>query len=49
MAKTILEFEKPIVALEKKIEEMREVVNELDMHDEIDALEHKVDDLRRSV
>lgn len=49
MAKTILDFERPIVELEQKIEEMRRVVDELDIAPEIDALERKVDDLRSSV
>lgn len=49
MAKTVLDFEKPIVELEQKIEEMRRVVDELDIAPEIDALERKVDDLRSSV
>ncbi len=49
MAKTVLEFERPIIELENKIAEMREVVLDLSLNDEIDALENKVDDLRRSV
>jgi acetyl-CoA carboxylase carboxyl transferase subunit alpha len=49
MAKTILDFEKPIVALEQKISEMRDVVQDLEMEGEICALESRVDELRRSV
>jgi acetyl-CoA carboxylase carboxyl transferase subunit alpha len=49
MAKTILEFEKPIIELEKKIEEMRQVGEDLEISQEINALEEKIDDLRRSV
>jgi acetyl-CoA carboxylase carboxyl transferase subunit alpha len=49
MAKTVLDFEKPIIELEKKISEMREVVQDLTFNDEIDALERRVEDLRRSV
>ncbi len=49
MAKTVLEFEKPIVALEQKIAEMRDVVQDLEMDGEIGALESRVDELRRSV
>jgi acetyl-CoA carboxylase carboxyl transferase subunit alpha len=49
MANTVLDFEKPILELEKKIAEMREVVDELNMHKEIEALEKKVDELRTSV
>ena len=35
MAKTVLEFEKPIVELENKIEEMKKYQNSLDISDEI--------------
>lgn len=49
MAKTVLEFEKPIIELEKKIEEMRHVGEDLQISTEINALEEKIDDLRRSV
>lgn len=49
MAKTILEFEKPIVELEKKISEMRQVVQDLEFSDELAALETRVDHLRRSI
>ncbi len=49
MAKTVLEFEKPIIELEKKIAEMRDVVQDLTFDNEIDALERRVEDLRRSV
>jgi len=49
MANTVLEFEKPIVELEKKIAEMRDVIDDLGITDEIDALENRVDELRRSV
>lgn len=49
MAKTVLEFEKPIVELEKKISEMRQVVQDLEFSDELAALETRVDHLRRSI
>ncbi len=49
MPKTVLEFEKPVIELEQKIAEMRAVVQDLSLNDEIDALERKVDELRRSV
>jgi acetyl-CoA carboxylase carboxyl transferase subunit alpha len=49
MAKTILDFERPIVDLEQKIVEMREVIDDLELTDEIDALEKRVDELRASV
>ena len=41
MAKTVLEFEKPIVELENKIEEMKKYQNSLDISDEIKSLEEK--------
>ncbi|MES2766452.1 MAG: acetyl-CoA carboxylase carboxyltransferase subunit alpha [Bacteroidota bacterium] len=43
---TILDFEKPIVELEKKITEMRTLAGTLDIEREIEDLEKKVDDLR---
>ncbi len=46
MAKMILEFEKPIFELEQKIEEMKALSEELDISDEINKLEEKVDELR---
>jgi acetyl-CoA carboxylase carboxyl transferase subunit alpha len=49
MAKTVLEFEKPIVELEQKIEEMRRVIDDMEITPDIDALESKVNDLRSSV
>ncbi|HOJ05857.1 MAG TPA: acetyl-CoA carboxylase carboxyltransferase subunit alpha [Bacteroidota bacterium] len=49
MPKTVLEFEKPVIELEQKIAEMRAVVQDLSLNEEIDALESKVDELRRSV
>lgn len=49
MAKTILEFEKPIVELEQKIAEMRDMLPEVDISPEIRSLEKRVDDLRRTV
>ncbi|MDT8325152.1 MAG: acetyl-CoA carboxylase carboxyltransferase subunit alpha [Bacteroidota bacterium] len=49
MAKTVLDFERPIVELEQKIMEMRRVIDDLELTDEIDALERRVDDLRASV
>jgi acetyl-CoA carboxylase carboxyl transferase subunit alpha len=47
--KLILDFEKPIVELEKKIEEMRSLTGELDISNEIEYLENKVNDLRVDV
>jgi len=49
MAKVILDFEKPVVELEQKIEEMRKYSENLDIAEEIQTLEKKVDQLRRSV
>jgi acetyl-CoA carboxylase carboxyl transferase subunit alpha len=49
MLRTVLDFEKPIIELEKKIAEMREVVQDLSFNDEIAALERRVEELRRSV
>ncbi len=49
MAKTILEFEKPIIELEQKIEEMRKYSDSLDIEGEIRSLEEKVQQLRKTV
>lgn len=46
-----LEFERPIVELEQKIEELRRVgtSSDLNLSDEIGRLQHKISDLTRSV
>jgi len=44
-----LEFEKPIIELEQKIEEMRNLSDSLDISNEINKLEKKVNELRSSV
>ncbi len=49
MAKLVLEFEKPVIELEQKIEEMRKYADNLDIADEISTLEKKVDQLRESI
>jgi len=49
MAKTILNFEKPIIDLEQKIEEMRKYSDSLDINNEIKMLEEKVHQLRKSI
>lgn len=49
MPKTVLDFERPIIDLENKIEEMRKLADSLDISDEIASLEKRVDELRRSV
>ncbi len=49
MAKGTLEFERPVIELEQKIEEMRKYADNLDIADEIAKLEKKVDQLRESI
>lgn len=49
MAKNILEFEKPIFELEKKIEEMKKLEDNLDIKNEIDTLEEKVNLLKKNI
>ncbi len=49
MAKYTLEFEKPILELEKKIEEMKKLNETLDIGDQINLLDSKVDELRLSI
>lgn len=49
MAKTILDFERPVYDLEQKIEEMRKYSDSLDLVDEILKLEDKVKQLRESI
>lgn len=49
MAKYVLEFERPIVELEEKIAEMRSMSDQLDIGDEIEVLEQKVERLRGSI
>lgn len=49
MSKNVLEFEKPIIELEQKIEEMRVLSDSLDISNEISKLEKKVNELRTSV
>ncbi len=49
MPKAVLDFEKPIVELEQKIEEMRKYSGSLDIADEIKHLEEKVNQLRQNV
>ncbi len=49
MAKVVLEFEKPILELEQKIDEMRKYADNLDISEEIKTLEKKVDQLRQNV
>ncbi|MGQ9819997.1 MAG: acetyl-CoA carboxylase carboxyltransferase subunit alpha [Candidatus Kapaibacteriales bacterium] len=48
-SKYLLEFEKPIYELEKKIEEMKSLNQIIDIKDEIEKLQAKVDELRLSI
>ena len=47
--KFILEFEKPIIELEKKVEEMRSMSEIIDIQPEIKFLEKKIEDLRLQI
>ncbi len=49
MGKVVLDFEKPVVELENKIDEMRKLSDNLDIADEITTLEKKVSQLRENV
>ncbi len=49
MAKNILDFEKPIIELENKIEEMRKLEGHLDISSEIKTLEEKVNQLKKNI
>ncbi len=49
MAKTILDFEKPIVELEAKLEEMKRLSDKMNIEDEIIKIEEKVNQLKESV
>jgi acetyl-CoA carboxylase carboxyl transferase subunit alpha len=49
MAKVVLDFEKPIFELEQKIEEIRNLSEDVDVSDEIKTLEKKVNQLRENV
>lgn len=49
MANTILEFERPVIDLEQKIDEMRKMSDSLDISAEINKLELKINDLRKNI
>ncbi len=49
MAKNVLDFEKPIIELEKKIDEMRKYEGRLNISDEIKTLEEKVLELKKDI
>ncbi len=44
-----LEFEKPLIELEQKIEEMKKMSDNLDISEEISKLESKVNELRKNI
>ncbi len=49
MPKTILDFEKPIIELEQKIQEMKKLSDTLDIEEEIKSLEEKVQQLQDQI
>jgi len=49
VARVVLDFEKPVIELEQKIEEMRKYGDNLDITKEINNLEQKVQQLRDSI
>lgn len=49
MANYILDFERPVLELEEKIAEMRDMSSQLDIAEEIEVLEQKVERLRSSI
>lgn len=49
MSKYVLEFEKPILELEQKIDEMKQYSHEIDISNEINKLERKINELRTQV
>jgi acetyl-CoA carboxylase carboxyl transferase subunit alpha len=49
MAKTILDFEKPVYDLEAKIDEMKKLDSDIDLKDEIANLEKKVVHLKKDI
>jgi acetyl-CoA carboxylase carboxyl transferase subunit alpha len=49
MAKIVLEFEKPILELEQKIEEMKKLSDTIDLGEEITTLEKKIVHLRENI
>lgn len=49
MAKTVLDFEKPIVELEERLEEMKKASEGLDIENEIKRIESKVQSLKANV
>ncbi len=49
MAKTVLDFEKPIVELEAKLQEMRRLSDKMDIENEIIKIEEKVKQLKEGI
>jgi acetyl-CoA carboxylase carboxyl transferase subunit alpha len=49
MAKTVLEFEKPIVELEAKLEEMKRLSDKVNIENEITKIEEKVRELKEGI
>ncbi len=49
MAKTILDFEKPIAELEAKLEEMKRLSDKMDIGNEINKIEEKVKQLKEGI
>lgn len=49
MAKVVLEFEKPIYELEQKIDEIKNLSDNVDVSDEVKTLEKKVRQLRENI
>lgn len=49
MARTVLEFEKPIFELESRIEELRALTSAEGLSDEIEALEKRAEEQRREI
>ncbi|RCK72896.1 MAG: Acetyl-coenzyme A carboxyl transferase alpha chain [Ignavibacteriae bacterium] len=49
MAKTILDFEKPIIELEQKVEEMRKLGESIDLKKEIKNLESKLEEMKKNI
>jgi acetyl-CoA carboxylase carboxyl transferase subunit alpha len=49
MAKNTLDFEKPIVELENKIDEMKKYEGQLDISGEVKKLEEKVEELKKNI
>ena len=49
MSKNILDFEKPVNELEKKIVEMKKLEDQLDIKDEVLKLENKIKQLKENI